>query len=54
MGNIFYKSKICLAYANDIALIARNKEKLGEMFERLETYSKIIGLRVNVEKTKYL
>lgn len=38
-----YKSKQCLANGDDIDLIVRNKEALGVMFERLETYSEIIG-----------
>jgi len=53
-GNILYKLTQCLAYADDIALIARNKESLEEIFNKLETSSKVTGLQINEKQTKYL
>ena len=57
-SKIFHKSKQCLAYADDILLIARNTETLKNMFINLEENRKIIGLKINEvyerNETKYL
>lgn len=53
-GNILYKSKQICAYADDIALIARNKTALQEMLNIIETVGKSAGLEINESKTKYM
>jgi sorting nexin-29 len=51
-GTIFYKlSQIC-AYADDVVLITKTKRKLTQMYDRLETEVRKIGLLVNERNTK--
>jgi predicted O-methyltransferase YrrM len=46
-GTIFNKfSQIC-AYAGDVVLITRTKQKLTQMYEHLETEARKTGLLVN-------
>ena len=53
-GTIFNKlSQIC-AYADDVVLIARTKQKLMQMYEHLETEARRIGLSISETKTKYM
>lgn len=53
-GTIINKSKQLLAYADDIVLIARNREALVESFLELENHAKKMDLRINEKKTKYI
>lgn len=53
-GNIIYRLKQLCAYADDIALVARSKRSLDEMFTDLKRECIKVGLQVNIEKTKYL
>jgi len=53
-GTIFYKSTQICAYADDIVIIARNKESLQNAFIQLEQATRPAGLRINEEKTKYM
>lgn len=47
--------KVCtLAYADDIVLIAEDKEGMKEIIRKLETYLEEKGLELNVEKTKVM
>jgi sorting nexin-29 len=46
-------SQVC-AYADDVVLITRTKQKLTQMYEHLETKARKIGLLVNERKTKYV
>jgi hypothetical protein len=43
-----------LAYADDIELLAENKENLREQAGKLLDTAKRIGLEINAEKTEYL
>lgn len=43
-----------LRFADDITLIAKDKIELQEMLEQLNEASKQIGLKININKTKYL
>jgi sorting nexin-29 len=53
-GTIFNKlSQIC-AYADDVVLITRTKQKLIQMYENLETEARKTGMLVNDWKTKYM
>jgi hypothetical protein len=49
-GTIICKTKQACAYADDIALVARNTDSLMEMFNILEEKSRIVGLRINEQK----
>lgn len=51
---MLYKSKQACAYADDIALIARNLPALEEMVKTIERAGKSAGLVFNVDKTKYM
>jgi hypothetical protein len=53
-GTIFNKlSQICV-YVVDVVLITKTKQKLTQMYDRLETEARKIGLLVNERKTKYM
>jgi len=43
-----------LAYADDLVLLAENKEELIEQTQELLEAAKRVGLEINVEKTKYM
>jgi len=43
-----------LAYADDLVLLAENREELIEQTQELIEAAKIVGLEINVEKTKYM
>lgn len=44
----------CLAYANDVDLVTRNHRILTEAYEQLESGTKEVRLKVNVDKVKYM
>jgi sorting nexin-29 len=53
-GTIFYKSVQLLAYTDDIDTIARSPTALKEAFLSLERAARVMGLKINEEKTKYM
>jgi hypothetical protein len=55
MKRTIYTSKSqLLAYADDIALLARSLIDLKELFNKIEKFAEEVGLQVNESKTKYL
>jgi hypothetical protein len=43
-----------VAYADDIALLARCLKALKEIFHKLQNEATLVGLNVNEDKTKYM
>ena len=44
----------CLAFADDLALIAENKEDAQKMVEKLHEIAEMAGLKILYEKTEYI
>ncbi|XP_037928756.1 uncharacterized protein LOC119663164 [Teleopsis dalmanni] len=53
-GTIFYKFTQISAYADEVVIIARNKEYLQRVIIQLDQATKQTGLRINEERTKYM
>ena len=53
-GHIFKRTRQLGAYADDIVLVARNKNVLKDTFIEIEREVSRIGLEVNEGKTKYM
>uniref|UniRef100_A0A8D8QNX5 Craniofacial development protein 2 n=1 Tax=Cacopsylla melanoneura TaxID=428564 RepID=A0A8D8QNX5_9HEMI len=53
-GTIFIKSTQVCAYADDIALISRSKNRLVELYKELESNAKKLGLIINESKTMFM
>jgi hypothetical protein len=53
-NDISYKLIQINAYADDIALIARTKKALIEIFNKLSEEAALVGLLINEDKTKYV
>jgi hypothetical protein len=53
-GTIFFKSSQICAYADDIAIVARNASTLKEVFLEIEKEADKMGHITNEAKTKYM
>lgn len=53
-GTLFNKSHQCLAYADDIAILARSRTVLEQLTAQLIKAAEKEGLELNIEKTKYM
>jgi hypothetical protein len=46
--------KHTVAYADDVALLARSPKALKEIFHKLKNEATLVGLNINKDKTKYM
>ncbi|CAH0560543.1 unnamed protein product [Brassicogethes aeneus] len=53
-GSLFSRNHQCLAYADDVVLMARTKGELQRIAANLINMAEKMGLRVNYEKSKYM
>lgn len=53
-GTIFNRTNQVLAFADDVVLMARSKDALIELFNRLIREASVFGLEINMKKTKYM
>jgi hypothetical protein len=53
-GHIGIKSTQILAYADDVAIVSRNKNALQDTFDNTESEARQRGLLINENKTKYM
>jgi hypothetical protein len=54
IGHISLKLKQIVAYADDVALLARSLKALKEIFHKLQNEATLVGLNINEDKTKYM
>nr|CAH7760928.1 unnamed protein product [Callosobruchus chinensis] len=53
-GLVYHNRHQIIAYADDITLVTRTKDELNKIFNEIERHSKMYGLVINEEKTKYM
>jgi hypothetical protein len=53
-GHIGTKSTQIFAYADDVAIVSRNKNALKDSLINIESEARKRGLRINENKTKYM
>src|SRR5215469_13526137 len=53
-GDTSLKLKQTVAYADDVALLARSPKALKEIFHKLQNEAILVGLNINDDKTKYM
>jgi sorting nexin-29 len=52
-GTVYIKNSQILAYADDIVIIGRSTDVLKETMKKLMKAAQVMGLIVNMQKTKY-
>jgi hypothetical protein len=53
-GSIFTRTRQYMAYADDMVFIGRSLQAVSEVIQQMEELALIIGLDINVGKTKYI
>jgi len=53
-GVVSLKLKQIVAYADDVALLARSLKALKEIFHKLKNEVTLVGLSISEERTKYM
>jgi hypothetical protein len=53
-GHVGTKSTLIFAYADDVAIVSRNKSALKGTLVNIESEARKRGLRINENKTKYM
>lgn len=53
-GTIYHNTHQCLAYADDLTIIATTEKHLKKVVRNLEKTARIIGLRINEQKSKFM
>jgi hypothetical protein len=53
-GDFSLKPKQIIAYADDVAVLARSPKALKEIFHKLQNEATLVGLNINEDKTKYM
>jgi hypothetical protein len=53
-GDISLKLKQIVAYADNVALLARSPKALKEIFHKLQNEATVVGLNINDDKTEYM
>jgi hypothetical protein len=53
-GDVSLKLTQTVAYADDVALLARSLKALKEIFHNLQYEATSVGLNINEDKTKYM
>ena len=52
-GDMSLKLKQIVAYADDVALLARSPKALKEIFHKLQNEATLVGVNINENKTIY-
>jgi len=53
-GEVSFKLTQIVAYADDVALLARSLKTLKEIFHKLQNEATSVGLNINEDKSKYM
>ena len=53
-GLIYHKKHQCLAFADDIVIVTRNRDELKKVTKRLEAKAREKRIYINEAKTKYM
>jgi hypothetical protein len=53
-GDISLKLKQIVAYADDVALLARSPKTLKEILHKLQNEANLVGLNIDGDETKYM
>ena len=53
-GDVSLKPKQIVAYADDVALLARSPKALKEISHKVQNEATLVGLNINEDKTKYM